>query len=188
MNQKAGAFRRLRDTEGRDAPRKSSNPPSSFLKSHIWFLLSALGWPGLALILVFYLEGQRFRIGYREHLEPFLPLYQTEISFIISGTDAVIKFCYTSWLAIMAWRLVYILLSSRGMSLGEIGRVAEILPPSFRIHRFKNHWKLSLAVLSAICLALPARYLSTPLLSGALAWVPVQEAGNNHTDVQLPRA
>lgn len=120
-------------------------------------------------------------------MQPFLPLHQVEVSFLIAAIDAVIKAFFTTWCTIVAWRTIYILLFTRGTTLSEISSIAFPLPPSLNPFRSSPYRPISLALVIIISLSLPAQYLSTPLLSGSIAWTPTQFEGRKGS-VQIPRA
>ncbi|KAH6889673.1 hypothetical protein B0T10DRAFT_571698 [Thelonectria olida] len=170
-----------------DARLNTGNRPS-FLLAHLQFVLFLLGWTGLALTLTLYVRDRPFRVGYREALKPFFPLHQVEVSFLVAAADATIKAAFISWCYIVSWRLIYMLLATRGATLREISFIASSLPPSLGRRRFGKHWKLSYALLVVVCLSMPAQYFSTPLLSGSIAWTPSAQRNNSAQSLISPIA
>ncbi|KAH8680421.1 hypothetical protein BGZ61DRAFT_481110 [Ilyonectria robusta] len=171
----------------KDQKQSWSSSVLGFLKAHVELVLFILGWTALGLLLILYFHGRTYRVGYRRSLRPFLPLHQVEVSFLIAAIDAVIKAFFTTWCTIVAWRTIYILLFTRGTTLNEISSIAFPLPPSLNPFRSSPYRPISLALVIIISLSLPAQYLSTPLLSGSIAWTPTQFEGRKGS-VQIPRA
>ncbi|KAK7416893.1 hypothetical protein QQX98_004951 [Neonectria punicea] len=156
-----------------------------FIKANLELVVFALGWAGLGLSLFLYLHERAYHVGYRKSWKPFWPLHQVEVSFLIAAIDAVTKAVFMAWCSIVAWRTIYILLLTRGTTLKEISSIAYPLPPPFNIFRFSRCRLLSFALVIIISLSLPAQYLSTPLLSGSIAWTPTQFQGEENS-LQIP--
>lgn len=171
----------------KDQKQSWSSSVLGFLKAHVELVLFVLGWTALGLLLILYCHGRTYRVGYRRSLEPFLPLHQVEVSFFIAAIDAVIKAFFMTWCTIVAWRTIYILLFTRGTTLNEISSIAFPLPPSLNPFRSGPYRPISLALVIIISLSLPAQYLSTPLLSGSIAWTPTQFEGEKDS-LLIPRA
>ncbi|KAH7006926.1 hypothetical protein EDB80DRAFT_880449 [Ilyonectria destructans] len=171
----------------KDQKQSWSSSLLGFLKAHVELVLFVLGWTALGLLLILYFHERTYRVGYRRTLQPFLPLHQVEVSFLIAAIDAFIKAFFTTWCTIVAWRTIYILLFTRGTTLNEISSIAFPLPPSLNPFRSSPYWPISLALVIIIFLSLPAQYLSTPLLSGSIAWAPTQFEGEKDS-LLIPRA
>ncbi|KAK5651409.1 hypothetical protein OQA88_12497 [Cercophora sp. LCS_1] len=160
------------------------------LTGNIYFWLFCILHVAFAVIIHYVLQGRPFRIGARSTNSALLPLYQADVSALISIAVVIIRFCYASWCGIVSWRIIYILLATRGVQLRELTAIAGGVPHASLGWKItgKPHQKLSLCLFLFIWLSLPAQYLSGPLLAASTAWEPVTMRSVLSTPLELPVA
>ncbi|KAK3996222.1 hypothetical protein QBC44DRAFT_404912 [Cladorrhinum sp. PSN332] len=172
-------------------PSRPSNPtPSLFhriILGNIFFWLFWLCHLSFAVVVYFYLQDKPFRIGARSLGKSFRPLYQADISALISLAQGIIKFCFSTWCGVVAWRIIYILLSTRGLNLPELQDIASGLPPRLS-WKSKRHRTTSLFLFCFIFVSLVTQYLSAPFFAASIAWNPIIIHGAVSENLTLPVA
>lgn len=155
----------------RDNTFKRRGPIFRILFHNIGFWLFVLAYPLLGSALYFFIQGRPVRIGSRSSLTPALPLHQTEVSALISLAEVVIDLVYVPWCAVAAWRMVYMLLATRGTRLPELKRVAQGGLPALR--GFRGYRGLSYLLVLTAASRFLVQHLPKPLLAASIAWTPI---------------
>ncbi|KAK5653278.1 hypothetical protein OQA88_9177 [Cercophora sp. LCS_1] len=153
-----------------------------------YFWLFFFLYPAFAYVLFFQVQDRPFRVGSRSAVTPAFPLYQTEVSALISLAEVIIAGVYTPWCAIAAWRMIYLLLATRGARLPELSRLAHGGLP--RLGGFgRQYRRLSYLLVVTTAASFFVKHLPKPLLAASIAWTPIAvQSQNSSTTISLPVA
>ena len=180
----------LREPESRPAPGENPKPRGPLYRAffhNIGFCLFVLSYPFLASVLYFVVQGRPVRVGTRSTLTPALPLYQTEVSALISLLEVAIAFVYTPWCAVASWRIIYLLLATRGTRLPELSRIAGGGLPW--LYSFGGEYRgLSYLLVFTTAAAFLSQHLPKPLLAASIAWTPIILHSQTASSISLPVA
>jgi len=166
---------------------KRRGPVSRIFLHNTGFWVFVLSYPLLASVLYFVVQGRPVRVGTRSALTPALPLYQTEVSALISLLEVAIAFVYMPWCAVASWRIIYLLLATRGTRLPELSRIAGGGLPWLRSFRGEYRGLSYLLVLTTAASFL-SQHLPKPLLAASIAWTPITLQSQTESSVSLPVA
>ncbi|KAK0721119.1 hypothetical protein B0H67DRAFT_212943 [Lasiosphaeris hirsuta] len=176
-------------------PRTPSQPPKSWnfstqrvLVENVYFWLFCFFYLAFAFTVYYVLQGRPFRIGARSINSTLLPLYQADVSALISIAIGIIRFCYAAWCGIVSWRIIYVLLAIRGIQMRELTAITGGSPHARLSWNIKPYRKLSILLFLFLWVSLPAQYLSGPLLAASTAWEPITIKSALSTPLHLPIA
>ncbi|CAE6467099.1 unnamed protein product [Rhizoctonia solani] len=134
---------------------------------------------GITLFIILYMSNHHFNVtdhhatvqvvgGTREL--PF-SLVQSEVVTILSSMVAIHKIALTGWVTLLCWRVAVSLMESPGLRYGDLKTLAtyRLLTPGAYFRSFPTFLTGTLLLVSL------AANLASPILTGAVSWVP-----NNH--------
>ena len=157
-------------------------------------MLHFLGSFAIALGLTCLVDGRVFPVGEgilstsHDHGETHVLLTQSAVTTILSSSLVFHRLAGDSWLTIAGWRMAFTILELNEASLGEVGRMIHYRCPPFRAHK-RNPTKKDSKVLSVMwtiyLLSVPALFTS-PILTGAVNWIPTELYEMSDTTVKIP--
>lgn len=112
-------------------------------------------------------------------------LTQSAVTSIISLALVYHRLAAGSWLTLAGWRMAFIVLEVDGASLSDLNWMINYRRPPFQsqalgreIHLLPTLWLISL-------LATPSLFIS-PLLTGAVNWIPTQLYQHSNETIKIP--
>ena len=163
-----------------------------------WWLLPAhfITSTALALALLLLVDQRSFLVKASDTREnsnsTTFKLYQSDVTTLISVALVLIRIASGSWLALTGWRMSFIVLERNGATLSELSRMINYrIPPITFHHRGQPRQQQSNMLLPAmwliLLLAMPSTLVS-PLLTGAVSWIPNFESGNPTSIINITTA
>lgn len=141
----------------------------------------------LTLVAITQIDGLNFKIGSSPNILSFeLPLYQAQVTGLVSLALVIIRIIAGSCSALLVWRTIFILLEKRGISLIELTHLTNwripILPglgPKTPVH-----WSIWATV--TIILLWPQSF-AAPFASSSLSWIPQTTVVKDSSTASVPR-
>lgn len=159
--------------------------------ANFWFWLFWVCHLAFASVLYFYVQNKPFRIGSRSFGEgsSFLPLYQADVSAMISAAVSITKFFFQTWCGIVWWRIIYILLGTRhGIRLPELSSIAAGTPSPLPWRDRRTRGPLSIFFFSFICLVFVTQNFAAPFLLASISWNPIMQHGTTSLPLEFASA
>ena len=110
------------------------------------------------------------------------PLYQAQITGLISLSLVLIKFIGGACSALLVWRTVYIILDREGLTLAEVMRMIKFRVPIVHRTPSKNWLLWSVWVALVVTFLWPAEFAS-PLATSAVVWIPSTRLASKPTSI-----
>ncbi|KAF7536549.1 hypothetical protein G7054_g4426 [Neopestalotiopsis clavispora] len=124
-------------------------------------------------VIVFWLNGKSFAVDGSPGIHEGVT--QSNVTTLVSVALVVARIISSTWQALAAWRCVFILLETSGLSLSEASHLISRRLPTFTLlsplsSRGANHaWTRTIAILVLI-LAWPAQF-TNPIANGSIYWI-----------------
>ena len=166
--------------------RRDDSGPCNALQAWYLFLLH----PAASIIFVAYMlqliDGHHFQTGSPSStFQIESPLYQTQINGLVSLALVMIRLLASACTALLAWRMIFVLLEKQGMTLAELTRMNNYRIPI--LPRLKKRSQLlwsAWAILLAFFLWPPN--FAAPLANSSLAWNPSAKISGSSTLINMP--
>ncbi|KAL8738486.1 MAG: hypothetical protein Q9181_000742 [Wetmoreana brouardii] len=159
-------------------------------------VLHLLGTLVITLNLVFLVDGRIFPVGAggfsttESHRKVFSLLTQPAMTSILSLALVLHRLAGGSWLTLAGWRMAFTVLEVNGASLSELGRMIQYRCPPFWTHKTiaADRGTIFLPTLWIITLLATPSLFTSPLLTGAVNWIPTElyEKSDNVVDIPEP--
>ncbi|KAH7153853.1 hypothetical protein DER46DRAFT_687395 [Fusarium sp. MPI-SDFR-AT-0072] len=138
-----------------------------------WYLfLIHIGLAVAIMVLVIHIDGRPFKIGSGSTVFTFHSrLYQAQVTGLLSLALVTLRLVAGTGSALLAWRIIFILLEKRGVTLVELTRLLSlrvlILPA------VKTETSLRWSVwATAVIILMWLHSFAAPLSSSSLSWIP----------------
>ena len=160
----------------------------------VWGLpiLHLLGTIAITLSLLAFIDDRIFPVNKGDvsstnsQSESFSLLTQPAMTSIISLVLVFHRLVGGSWLTLAGWRMAFTVLEVDGASLGDIGRMVNYRCPPFRSP--STGWQTSLLPIAWVVFLLVTPSLFTsPLLTGAVNWIPTELYQRSNTSLKIPQ-
>ncbi|MCJ1255715.1 hypothetical protein MMC24_003532 [Lignoscripta atroalba] len=126
----------------------------------------------VVVIILLWLDEHTFHTGApTAFLTVDSGLYQTQVNALLSLALVSIRLLGGSCTALLVWRIIFIMLEKRGISLLEITRLSSWRVPVAPVGKSRRQVLWSIWATLTIILLWPPSF-SAPLASSAVAWVP----------------
>jgi hypothetical protein len=147
-----------------------------------WYLHLAHLVASIALMVgIIRIDGHGFLVGSgRSLLTYHSQLYQAQVTGLVSLFLLIIRLIAAACSALLCWRIVYILLEKRGISLAELTHLMNWGIPILPGIRTKTSLRWSLWATATILLIWPQSFAS-PLATSSIAWIPELQVLRNST-------
>jgi hypothetical protein len=150
---------------------------------HVWVQLASQWYLPIAYLIytflftwtmVSWLNGRSFAVdgspGIHERFT------QPNITTLVSVALVVARIISSTWQALAAWRCVFILLETSGLSLSEASHLISRRLPTFTLlnpfsSRGANHVWTRLIAIMVLILVWPAQF-TNPIANGSISWIP----------------
>ncbi|KAH7240260.1 uncharacterized protein BKA55DRAFT_706835 [Fusarium redolens] len=138
-----------------------------------WYLFFIhIGLAVAIMVLVIQIDGRQFKIGSGSTLFTFHSrLYQAQVTGLLSLALVTLRLVAGTGSALLAWRIIFILLEKRGVTLVELKRLLSLRVPIIPAGRAEISLRWSLWATAAIILMWPHGF-AAPLASSSLSWIP----------------
>lgn len=156
-------------------PRRGFRAQASTLWSLILHCLVALG---IALLMIYYVNGRHFNLTERKPLVPLLhgavrlsryvPL-QSDVTTFLSTTLVVLRLVTAAWAASLCWRCIFFLMEKTGLRRRDLDSMISygfFTPFSYGRDSFT-----AFRVVLILLATLSAQAMS-PILTGSITWIP----------------
>ncbi|KAL8832320.1 MAG: hypothetical protein Q9170_004932 [Blastenia crenularia] len=98
-------------------------------------------------------------------------LHQAQVTALISLGLVLIRLVVSSSSVLLTWRIVFILLEKRGITLGELARLTNVRVPILPGKQSRKSLLWSVWAATTIILLLPHGF-AAPLASSSISWIP----------------
>lgn len=125
----------------------------------------------LVIILLAKVDGRLFRVGTSYATAPpsVVSLSQNDVTTLISIAVVIVRTLAGTWLTLLGWRLAFILLERRGVTLEGFSRIIRYrLPP---VRSPSDSISLVIIFWAVFLLSVPVQ-IASPILTGAVSWIP----------------
>lgn len=136
----------------------------------------------LLLCLEYLVDEQDFRIGSPSLLFT-LPLYQAQVTGLISFSLVLIRMLAGACSTMIAWRTASVMLNGEGVTLKELVRLGNYRMPTFPQGGLGNHLLWSSWAAVVIILTWPSVFAS-PLATSAVTWNPETKLSSTSHEIQ----
>ncbi|EKJ68357.1 hypothetical protein FPSE_11365 [Fusarium pseudograminearum CS3096] len=124
------------------------------------------------MALVIHIDKQEFRIGSGPNVFAFNSrLYQAQVTGLLSLALMTLRLVAGTGSALLAWRIIFILLEKRGITLKELTRLLSTRVPIIPAGKSEISIVWSLWAATCILLMWPQGF-AAPLASSSLSWIP----------------
>ena len=113
-------------------------------------------------------------------------LTQSTVTSIISLALVYHRLAAGSWLTLAGWRMAFIVLEEYGASLSEFGHMINYRFPPFHARDTSRQTHLLPKLWVVFLLATPSLFVS-PLLTGAVNWIPTQLYQHSNDILRIPQ-
>ncbi|XEU97438.1 hypothetical protein FSHL1_002724 [Fusarium sambucinum] len=122
--------------------------------------------------IVIHIDERVFKAGSDYSLFTFhSPLHQSQVTGLLSLALVVIRLIAGACSTLLAWRIIFILLENRGVTLSELTRTLSFLIPILPAIKAEISLFWSLWATIALALMWPHGF-AAPLASSSLSWIP----------------
>ncbi|KAF4945613.1 hypothetical protein FGADI_11794 [Fusarium gaditjirri] len=137
-----------------------------------YLFLIHIGLAAAIMVLVIQIDGRHFKIGSDSTVFTFHSrLYQAQVTGLLSLALVTLRLVAGTGSALLAWRIIFILLEKGGATLVELTRLLSLRVPIMPavISETSQCWSVWATV--AIILMWPHSF-AAPLVSSSLSWIP----------------
>ena len=113
-------------------------------------------------------------------------LTQSNLTSLISLALVYHRVVAGSWLTLAGWRMAFTVLEKDGASLGDLGHMINYRFPPFRSRSTSREAYLLPELWVVSLLATPSLFVS-PLLTGAVNWIPTQLYQHSNETLRIPQ-
>ncbi|KAM0302769.1 hypothetical protein ACHAPM_004772 [Fusarium culmorum] len=143
----------------------------NFLKAWYLFVIH-IALSVTIVTIVIHIDKQEFRIGSGPNVFAFNSrLYQAQVTGLLSLALVTLRLVAGTGSALLAWRIVFILLEKRGITLKELTRLLSTRVPIIPATKSEISILWSLWAATCILLMWPQGF-AAPLASSSLSWIP----------------
>ncbi|KAJ8118395.1 hypothetical protein OPT61_g597 [Boeremia exigua] len=123
----------------------------------------------VAIVLLALVDGRLFLVNDSSGDAPasVVPIYQSNITTLLSIAVTTVRTLAGAWLTISGWRLAFIILESNGLNLESFGRLVCYRLPPWAL----DSWMLLVVLWAIFLMSAPVQFAS-PLVTGAVSWIP----------------
>ena len=165
---------------------------SAYLADWGFPTLHLLGTAVITISLLAVVDNRIFAISHDDFLnvnsqgKEFSSLTQPAMTSIISLALVLQRLAGGAWLTLTGWRMAFTVLEVDGASLGDIGRMINYRCPPFRSPSKPRQPSLLPTLWVIFLLATPSLFTS-PLLTGAVNWIPTELYQQSNTTLKIPQ-
>ncbi|CUA72819.1 Transcription-associated protein 1 [Rhizoctonia solani] len=175
----------VRLTDNETLPNKWDSERAAVDQKHSFMAWASAAWVmiahftlsiGITIFVLVYVEGHHFNLTERypvvrvlggTRIAPFAPM-QSDIVTLLSSMIAVLKCALAAWAASLCWNIALFLMERRGLAHQDLQALLRygLLTPG----AYSMDW--STWLIGFLLLAGTVANLSSPVLTGSIAWVP----------------
>lgn len=170
----SGVYIALNQTEQSQQGNFSSHADDGGLWNAIkaWYLFAVHIVLSVATaITIIHIDNHEFNIGSDYSMLTFhSPLHQAQVTGLLSFSLVVVRLVAGAGSTLLVWRIIFILLENRGITLLELTRTLSLRIPTFPAIKAEKSLFWSLWATIALALMWPHGF-AAPLASSSLSWI-----------------
>ncbi|KAL8655823.1 MAG: hypothetical protein Q9226_002887 [Calogaya cf. arnoldii] len=140
-------------------------------KAWYLFLLHLMACTALVVGII-WLDNHQFEIGEAPTIfTTNYRLHQAQVTALVSLGLVLVRLVVSSSSVLLAWRIVFILLEKRGITLGELARLTNFRVPILPGKQSRKSLLWSVWAATTIILLWPQGF-AAPLASSSISWIP----------------
>lgn len=153
-----------------------------------WYLFAVhIVLSAATAVIVIHIDNHEFKIGSDYSVLTFhSPLHQAQVTGLLSLALVVVRLVAGAGSTLLVWRIIFILLENRGITLLELTRTLSFRIPILPAINAEKSLFWSLWATIALALMWPHGF-AAPLASSSLSWIPGTKLRNDKRTASIER-